>query len=110
MDRSKRIAQLNDELRQTFNLLVGHIFLTKGFSTLPREDQIHIFGLIKAFNDFSADNDPHEKHDFGEVQYKNEKVFWKIDYYDSTMREHSKDAADPEKTTRVMTIMLVNEY
>jgi hypothetical protein len=35
---------------------------------------------------------------------------FKIDYFDRTMTYGSPDAADPQQTTRVLTIMLVSEY
>jgi hypothetical protein len=38
------------------------------------------------------------------------KVFWKIDYYDPTMRYASANHADPAQTWRVRTIMLAEEH
>ena len=60
--------------------------------------------------EFSADNDPHGEHDFGRFEVAGEKFFWKIDYYGSDMMSGSEVPSDPEKTTRVLTIMLSHEY
>ena len=39
-----------------------------------------------------------------------QRLFWKIDYYDHSMQHGSPDPADPAVTERVMTIMLAAEY
>jgi len=44
------------------------------------------------------------------LTYEGEKIFWKIDYYDRALKYGSEDPADPEQTTRVLTIMLASEY
>ncbi|MEQ8826157.1 MAG: DUF3768 domain-containing protein, partial [Parvibaculum sp.] len=62
------------------------------------------------FDDFTPDNDPHGEHDFGSVRIDENAIFWKIDYYDRSMEAGSPDPADPEVTTRVLTIMLADEY
>jgi len=52
----------------------------------------------------------HGEHDFGSFDYCGERIFWKIDYYDRECRYGSENPADPEQTTRVLTIMLAKEY
>ena len=65
---------------------------------------------MQSFNAFTPDNDPHGEHDFGSVEHAGLKVFFKIDYYDKTLSAGSEDPSDPAQTTRVMTLMLAQEY
>ncbi|HEX8167177.1 MAG TPA: DUF3768 domain-containing protein [Beijerinckiaceae bacterium] len=65
---------------------------------------------VRTFEDFGLDNDPHGEHDFGSFQLEGETFFFKIDYYDRDLRFGSEDPGDPDKTTRVLTIMLAEEY
>ena len=106
--KSQKIARLNDEFRKTGR--GGYITKTQGINALPVKDQVQILNLVQAFNDFSEANDPYGEHDFGKVEYNGNKAFWKIDYYDTDMEQGSEDPSDPEKTVRVMTIMLTHEY
>ena len=62
------------------------------------------------FDKFDSDNDPHREHDFGSFEIDGETYFFKIDYYALDMDGGSEDPADPEKTTRVLTIMRADEY
>lgn len=41
---------------------------------------------------------------------KGERIFWKSDYYDSACEYGSANPAVPAQTTRVLTIMLADEY
>jgi hypothetical protein len=37
-------------------------------------------------------------------------IFWKFDYYDPDLQMASLDPTDPTITTRVLTIMMADEY
>jgi hypothetical protein len=37
-------------------------------------------------------------------------IFWKFDYYDPDLQMASLDPGDPTITTRVLTIMMADEY
>ena len=65
---------------------------------------------IKACEEFEPGDDPYGEHDFGTVELEGTKVYWKIDYYSPDLKHHSLDASDPDKTVRLMTIMLTHEY
>jgi hypothetical protein len=103
-----RIRKLNDQFRHTF--VGGIVAGTDGFGSLDPDLGHRFLRAIQEFDDFSKDNDPYAEHDFGAVTLAGETVFWKIDYYDCTMVAGSPDPADPDKTLRVMTIMLGSEY
>ncbi len=104
-NRAERIARLNDEFRKSIGQ-GSHIYMTPGIQAMPPNDQFQVFNLVKTFNDFSEGNDPYGEHDFGAFDFKSDRVFWKIDYYDKNMEHGSEDPADPEKTVRVMTVMM----
>ena len=102
------IRILNDEFRRTF--VGGVVLLTAGVETLPETSRRSLLKKVRSFETFDGDNDPHGEHDFGAIEEGGEKFFWKIDTYDRDMAAHSPDATDPSVTTRVLTIMLAEEY
>jgi hypothetical protein len=103
-----KIAKLNDLLRQTY--WGGKVMITQGVQALSSDKQAAIFNAVRDFDNFTPDNDPHGEHDFGTVSISGTKCFWKIDYYDNRMEFGSEDPANPAITTRVLTIMLAEEY
>ena len=107
-ERTKRIRDLNDRLRTT--LVGGRIHITRGIDALGSERIARLLRALKSFDRFDRDNDPHGEHDFGSIEDGGETFFWKIDYYDRAMDYGSSDPADPQVTTRVLTIMLASEY
>lgn len=102
------IKQLNDAFRTTF--VGGRVVMTAGIAALPRSIQVEIIAKVRGFSVFTPDNDPHDEHDFGALEVKDHKVFWKIDCFDCTMTCGSDDPADAAKTLRVLTVMLAEEY
>ena len=102
------IRAANDKFRQSF--VGGEIFSTPGIRALGTEANLEILEQIRNFSDFNPNNDPHGEHDFGSFEQNGEKIFWKIDYYDTELNGGSPDPSDPLCTRRVMTIMLASEY
>jgi hypothetical protein len=108
-DNPAKIAKLNDLCRKAMGV-AGRLVQTAGISSLPPEDQSTIREKVETFDAFTPDNDPHKERDFGAFDHNGERVFWKIDYYDTTMTKGSEDPSDPRQTVRVLTIMLACEY
>lgn len=61
---------------------------------------------------FDPEDDPDGWHDFGAVDVRGEKVFWKIDLYeaDSDFRYGAEAPDNPATTMRVLTIMMARDW
>ena len=105
---STRIQVLNDNFRSTF--VGGQVVMSAGVADLSLGTRAQVVLRVQTFADFTADNDPYGEHDFGSFEVAGETFFWKIDYYDSLCEFGSEDPTDPEKTTRVLTIVFAGEY
>ena len=103
-----KIRILNDQFRRTGR--GGRIMLTQGIQALGQKAVAEIIDKVRAFDQFNEGNDPYKEHDFGKIVHGHDTVLWKIDYYDSAMEFGSPDPADPAVTTRVMTVMMAEEY
>lgn len=108
ISQADAIRRLNDAFRRTG--AGGQFLLSAGINALPVEDKAAIIRKVQLFDAFNEANDPHGEHDFGSVEHSDQKVFFKIDYYDNDLIGHSEDAADTKKTCRVLTVMLPFEY
>ena len=103
-----RIRELNDAFRTSFE--GGRVMLTAGINALPSDLKATVLRKVATFTEFSPDNDPHGEHDFGSFELAGRRFFWKIDLYNRTLDGGSPDPTDPKLTTRVLTIMLSEEY
>ena len=102
------IATLNDNFRKTFT--GGQVLLTAGIAAMSSEDKANIISMVQNFNDFTHSNDVYGEHDFLSIDYKGNKIFAKIDYYDLNYEFMSENPANPDITNRVLTILLSCEY
>ena len=109
VDRATQsIALLNDQARIT--LTNCKLMVTRGIDLLGNDAVDRILDLVMRFDDFSERNDPFGEHDFGAIEYEGNTVFWKIDYYDLDLMNHSPAPSDTHVTRRVLTIRLGEEY
>ena len=102
------IAKLNDDFRKSF--IGGEVLLSAGIAAMSSEDKANIVSMVQNFNDFTPSNDVYGEHDFLSIDYKGNKIFAKIDYYDLNYEFMSENPANPDITNRVLTILLSCEY
>ncbi|MDC0013238.1 DUF3768 domain-containing protein [Octadecabacter sp.] len=100
------IAALNDHARRSFTGC--RVIITQSVQAL--NDVPSVLDQVRRFDAFTPDNDPYGEHDFGSFLHGGITIFWKIDTYDVDLQMQSPDPIDPAVTTRVLTIMLADEY
>jgi hypothetical protein len=105
---TQKIRELNDALRTTLD--GGKIVMTRGVAALGAEVIHALTEALQSYDNFTADNDPYGEHDFGAMTVMGHDLIFKIDYFDLDLSLHSPDPANPAVTTRVLTIMLSEEY
>ncbi len=106
-DHVAAIAALNDAFRAEPG---SSWMLTMGVRALPEATLVEAFEILKAYSDFTEDNDPHGERDFGAFGLHGARLFWKIDYYALDLCLASPNPANPAVTRRVLTLMLAEEY
>lgn len=116
-EKTLLIQQQNDEFRKGMivinsqeSKIPGQYVITCGITTLPLDDQAQIIYKVRSFNKFTEGDDPYGEHHFGAFDHNSQKIFWKIDYYDTAFEYGSEDPSDLSQTRRVLTIMLAQEY
>src|SRR5262249_43254603 len=110
-----RILELNDALRTCTDpiaalMMNGSLVITRGIAERGNEFISRVVAAVRAFDDFTPDNDPHGEHDFGFLTVDGVRIFFKVDYYDYALKWHSPNPADAGVTRRVLTIALAEEY
>jgi hypothetical protein len=110
-----RIRELNDALRTCSDpigalMMNGQLVITRGIASRGNEFIAKAIAAVRAFNNFTPNNDPFGEHDFAFLDVDGERIFFKVDYFDRDLQYHSPDASDPAVTRRVLTIALAEEY
>jgi hypothetical protein len=108
--RQALIRDFNDAMRIGGPTGAGRWVLTRGVLSLGEDLVACVLTKVRAFDRFDADNDPHDEHDFGSFEVCGQALFWKIDYYDIDLEHGSENPADAAITTRILTLMLAEEY
>jgi hypothetical protein len=108
LTKKERVRALNDQLRTTGK--GGGITMTRSLVGLGPEIVEAVVTAVQTFSSFTPANDPHGEHDFASLMVAGHQVMFKIDYYNTTMRDHSPDPSDPAVTHRILTIMLDDDY
>ncbi|MGB7371843.1 DUF3768 domain-containing protein [Erythrobacter sp.] len=106
--RAEQIAQLNDTLRETGR--GGEVFFTRSIVQNTALSPVSIMQALASYDAFDADNDPHGERDFGDIEVNGTSLLWKIDYYNREKTFGSDDPADPDVTSRVLTVMLPDDW
>ena len=118
-EKTAIIREQNDRFRKAMPSpagVPGQVMMTSGIQALcndeaePNKHLPALFEAVRSFDDFSEDNDPYHDHSFGAFDFRGEKVFWKVDYFDRSLKWGSPDPANPALTHRVLTLMLASEY
>jgi Protein of unknown function (DUF3768) len=105
--KTEQIRILNDQLRQNLRTGVETAVITTGVAALGAEAVARIVKTIAVYDDFCHENDPHGEHDFGAFEAEGQVIFFKIDLYEEA---DVKDPNGDPVVTRVLTIMLAEEY
>ena len=107
-NKAARIRELNDAFRTTFR--GGRVLMTASVNGLPEMVRAQALKAVAEFDRFDGTNDPYQEHDFGAFELCGRTFFWKIDYYDKQCEFGSEDPGNPDMTTRVLTLMLAEDY
>jgi len=64
---------------------------------------------VRDFDGFDEAINPYGERDMGKFEFEDTACYWKIDYYNVDLSAGSENPADALVTTRVLTIMRVDE-
>ena len=101
-EKFEEMARRNDIARQ----LGLNVVLTNKAAELP--DTKELLYTVRSFNHFTQKDDPYGWHDLGYLDWKGQRVLWKIDYFDDQLKKFEEPLSD--RCKRLVTIMLASEY
>ncbi|MFV1851734.1 MAG: DUF3768 domain-containing protein [Thalassospira sp.] len=113
------IAAQNDAFRKLACLgiapdqpIAGRMHVTRSLAEAEDGFMAEAVKATGEFGVFELENDPDSWHDFGAVDIRGQKVFWKIDLYeaDSDFRYGAETPDNPATTIRVLTIMMASDW
>ncbi len=113
VDRAEAIARLNDRARRGLDPTARIVFTRNCLAIFCDLDTFGVVvvqaQLLAAFRNCSFAEDSPER-DFTEVLFRDRRVWLKVDCFDKSLEYGSPDPADAALTTRVVTILLPEDY
>ncbi len=103
--KTARVRELNDQLR--CQAIGGRVLITRGIEALGADGVRAVLAAVARFDEFSEDNDPWGEHDCAVLTVAERRIIFKVDLYEDL---EVKGADGQPITTRVLTIMLAEEY
>ena len=107
---TEKIRALNDKFRANPYNGLGRFVVTRTVHDMGPEFVAKAVKAVKAFNNFNQGNDPYSEHDFFAFKVDDEDLYFRIDYYDHTLKYGSPDPSNPQVTTRIGTLMMQSDY
>ncbi|WP_170411298.1 DUF3768 domain-containing protein [Ruegeria atlantica] len=106
VSRVHKNRTLNDTFRKSG--ADGIVMISMGIHNLGRAE---VDTIVKQLGGKVGDDscEAGSEHDFGEIRVNNRPVHWEINYYNKDLDDDSPDSTNPEKTTRLMTLLLGSE-
>lgn len=112
---TERIARLNDRCRQGLDpnarIMVTHNCLARlsggddGIQQILAQAE-----LLAAVRRYAFKPGDGPERDFGAFELRDQRILFKIDYYDMALEFGSEDPADAAITRRMLTVMLAEDY
>ena len=92
--------------------IAGRMHVTRSLAEAEDGFKAEAVKATGEFDVFEPENDPDGCHDFGAVDIRGQKVFWKIDLYeaDSDFRYGAEAPDNPATTVRVLTFMMASDW
>ena len=108
-DAFRKLACLGETPSQPIQ---GRMHLTSSLAMAEDGLALEAVQAVGTFEVFEPENDPEGWRDFGAVDIRGEKIFWKIDLYeaDSDFRYGAEAPDNPATTLRVLTIMMASDW
>ena len=114
LTRTEKIARLNDRVRKgldrTARIVFSYALSARFFEGNGALAILAQASIMKAIRHHLFDENTHGERDFGQIEFRGQRIWSKIDYYDYDLEYGSDDPADASITRRVMTIMLPEDY
>jgi len=106
------IAEQNDQFRRypDNNEARGRWVYTAAINAAGQAFLSACVEAVRAYDNFTEDNDPYGTHEMGFMKVQGKDVWWKIDLFDLDYAMGSPNPSALVETRRVLTILFPDDY